>query len=115
MGLGKTGEDLAAHYLRRKGYYIIEQNYRTKIGEIDIVARHKKTLIFCEVKTRMGKLYGHPIEAVTVSKQKRIKKLAEMYLARLKDFRKFESIRFDVICILAEGRTPKIEHIENAF
>ncbi|MCL6472159.1 MAG: YraN family protein [Firmicutes bacterium] len=115
MGLGKTGEDMAALHLRRKGYHIIEQNFRTKLGEIDIVARHKKTLVFCEVKTRMGRLYGHPIEAVTVPKQRRIKKIADIYLARLKDLHKFDSIRFDVICVLAEGSTPKIEHIENAF
>ncbi len=115
MVLWETGEDMAALHLKRKGYRVIKRNFRTKLGEIDIVAREGKTLVFCEVKTRIGQPYGHPIEAVTGSKQRRIRRVAELYLAALKNPNEFDSVRFDVISILSKGPTFKLEHIENAF
>lgn len=115
MSLGKTGEDMATLYLKRKGYRIIKRNFRTKLGEIDIIAKDGMTLVFCEVKTRIGRSYGHPIEAVTKSKQRRIRKIAEIYLAMLKNPREFDSVRLDVISILSEDNNLELEHIENAF
>ncbi|MHB8842685.1 MAG: YraN family protein [Candidatus Aquicultor sp.] len=115
MALGQSGEDFAVRYLRRKNYRILQRNFRTKIGEIDIIASTGKTLIFCEVKTRLSKAYGHPIEAVTPSKQRTIRKVAEVYLAMAKDVSRFDSIRFDVISILSEGASLEVTHWENAF
>ncbi len=115
MALGQSGEEFAVRYLRRKNYRILQRNFRTKIGEIDIIASTGKTLIFCEVKTRLSKAYGHPIEAVTPSKQRTIRKVAEVYLAMAKNLSQFESIRFDVISILSEGASLEVSHWENAF
>ncbi|NCO66408.1 MAG: YraN family protein [Candidatus Aquicultor secundus] len=115
MALGQSGEEFAARYLRRKNYRILQRNFRTKIGEIDIIASTGKTLIFCEVKTRLSRAYGHPIEAVTPNKQRTIRKVAELYLAMAKDLSEFDSIRFDVISILSEGSSFEVMHWEEAF
>lgn len=115
MTLGKAGEDLAAAHLRQNNYRIIERNFRSKLGEIDIIASIGKTLIFCEVKTRLSTRYGYPFEAVTSRKQQTIRAVAELYLAMAKGLYEFDSIRFDVISILREGRSFKVEHITNAF
>ena len=79
--LGQEGERLAADYLAKNGYRIIERNYRYHRNEIDIIARHKKTLCFVEVKTRSSSEKGHPADAVTAIKQKEIIKAARAYLA----------------------------------
>lgn len=111
---GLLGEQLASRYLRRKGFKILEKNFSTRIGEIDIIAMRQNLLVFCEVKTRLNKEFGEPFEAVTLYKQNRLRRLAEYYL--LKHQKYFEEIRFDVISILLEeGDLMKIEHIENAF
>lgn len=115
MTLGKSGEDLAVRYLRKKNYRIIERNFRSKIGEIDIIARHSRTLIFCEVKTRLNKAFGQPFEAVTPHKQRKIRKVADMYMAVAVDPKEFDSVRFDVISVLADGISLDVRHIENAF
>lgn len=115
MSLGKSGEDLAVRYLRRKKYRIIERNFRSRLGEIDIIACHDKTLVFCEVKTRTNKAYGHPFESVTAHKQKKIRQVAEVYLATSKALQRFHSVRFDVISVLSEGPSVDVVHIENAF
>lgn len=115
MALGQSGGDFAVRYLRRKNYRIIKRNFRTKIGEIDIIASTGKTLVFCEVKTRLSRAYGHPIEAVTPSKQQTIRKVAELYLAMAKDVSGFDSVRFDVISILSAGSSLEVTHLENAF
>ena len=70
--LGQIGEELAALYLERNGYKIIERNFRYKKYEIDIIAKYNKELVFIEVKTRSNKIYGRPIEAVNNIKQKHI-------------------------------------------
>ncbi len=110
---GPKGEDLAAEHLQRQGYRILERNYRTRLGEIDIVARHKDTLVFVEVKTRRSDRFGHPKLAVTPAKQRRISMVALAWLKAHKAFG--QSARFDVVAIqLAAGR-PIIEVIPNAF
>ncbi len=113
MPLKSQGEDLACQLLLKKGFKIFERNYRLKFGEIDIIAFNKKTLVFVEVKTRSNKKYGEPFEAVNISKQKRLKKLADSFIAFHKP--QAESFRFDVIGILVNEDRTEIIHIENAF
>jgi len=112
--LGVRGEDLAAAYLERLRYRIIDRNFRCRGGEVDIVARDGKTLVFVEVKTRRTAGYGVPQLAVTPFKQRQISKAALAWLARkgMLDV----SARFDVIAItILSPDAPRIEHITNAF
>ena len=115
MSIGASGEIFASSYLCKKGYKIVAQNYRCRLGEIDIIARKENVLIFCEVKTRQDKKFGEPFEAVTVYKQSRLRRLAEHYLLRHPSNNSV--FRFDVISILfgCDGKTKEILHIENAF
>ena len=112
MRLGTTGEELAVNFLKKRGYTILERNYRNAFGEIDIVARHRGTLVFVEVKTRMTDDYGKPFEAVDSRKQKKMKTTALMYLKR---FRKEVPARFDVVSILLNEESPGIDLIQDAF
>ncbi len=112
--VGAQGEELAAAFLKRSGYRIVERNFRCKGGEADIVARDGKTLVFVEVKTRRSLAYGVPQLAVTSFKQRQISKAALTWLAknRLQD----AAARFDVIAVmLLPDGTHRIEHIPNAF
>jgi putative endonuclease len=111
--LGDHGEDLAAAALKKQGYKILERNYRTPLGEIDLVARQGKTLVIIEVKTRKSTRFGSPQEAVSAAKQAKLRRLADYYL---KDKRLTGSlVRFDVVAILLEDAGPRIEIIPNAF
>lgn len=113
-GLGKIGEDLACEALERRGYAIIARRYRTRVGEIDIVARDGHTVVFVEVKARSTLDCGHPAESVTAWKQRRIITMARHYIAthRLRD----TLLRFDVVSILGTaGDRPTIEVFPNAF
>ncbi len=112
---GKWGEALAAEYLRRKKYKTVAMNYKSRFGEIDIIAENKKELVFVEVKLRKNSDFGAPCEFVTERKQEKIRRTAEAYLAE-SDFDKL--MRFDVIEIYApKGISEEytINHIENAF
>ena len=111
--LGKLGEDLACAELRRRGYAILERRYRTRFGEIDIVAREKDVTVFIEVKTRAGEAFGSGAEAVTLWKQRRIAQMAVDYLARrrLHD----RPCRFDVVAVDLAGGRPRIEVYSGAF
>jgi len=112
--LGKAGETLAAEYLRQSGYTVLERNYRSRSGEIDIIAKQGKTLVFAEVKTRKSASFGSPAAAVTVKKQAQISRVAQEYLARENLFDR--PARFDVIAVFApDGKKPQIEVITNAF
>jgi len=112
--LGKAGETLAAEYLRQSGYTILERNYRSRSGEIDIIAKQGKTLVFAEVKTRKSASFGSPAAAVTLKKQAQISRVAQEYLARENLFDR--PARFDVIAVLAaDDKKPQIEVITNAF
>jgi putative endonuclease len=112
-GVGQQGEDVAVDALRRAGYEIVERNFRTPIGEIDIVAREAGVLCFVEVKWRRDPTMGHPAESVTPEKQRRLARTAEWYLARHRQFG--AAARFDVVAILEDDGTPTIEIIRNAF
>ena len=107
--IGGQGETRAREFLAQKGIAILEMNYRRPTGEIDIIARQGKTLLFVEVKRRSSLRYGRPAEAVDRQKQSHILRTAQLYLQenRLTDV----PVRFDVIEVLP-GR---IRHIENAF
>jgi len=107
--LGREGEELAAEFLRKKGYEILQKNYGRKSGELDIVAVRKNHLAFVEVKARGYEAYGGPLLAVTKSKQNKIVDAAALYIKEKRP--KFDTLTFDVITVL-DG---KIEHIENAF
>jgi len=113
--LGKIGEDYAAQHLIKSGYSIIHRNFRTKFGEIDIIARDGKYLVFVEVKTRRSKEFGYPREAVDSYKQVRIKNLANLYLAKKKLFSEYT--RFDVVEVFVDENNlaKSIYLIKNAF
>jgi putative endonuclease len=112
---GIKGEDEAARFLARCGYAILDKNVRTRAGEIDLVAREGKTLVFVEVKTRRDLEGDPPQAAVNTRKQNRLGKLAHGYL-KLKRLREM-SCRFDVVSIIVndEGGVKAIRHIPNAF
>ena len=113
--VGAKGEKLAAKFLKRKGYKVIQRNYKCKLGEIDIVAEHNGTIVFVEVKTRQTQEFGSPQSSVTATKRGQISRVALSYIRdkKLVD----QACRFDVIGITfpPESRKPEIEHIENAF
>ena len=113
--VGNKGEKLAAKFLKRKGYRIIQQNYKCKLGEIDIIAEHDDTIVFVEVKTRQTHEFGSPQSSVTATKRGQISRVALFYVRNKKLVD--QSCRFDVIGITfsSGSRKPEIEHIENAF
>ena len=110
---GDLGEELARRYLAGKGYEIVESNYRTRRGELDLISRDADTLVIVEVKLRRGTAYGTPLEAVTPRKQQAIRLMAEEYLAEKTP--DFQSLRFDVVGILLRGERAEITHIQDAF
>lgn len=111
--IGQKGESVAVRYLKKQGYKIIERNYRSKAGEIDIIAREKRTLVFVEVKTRRSRSFGSPKWAVTPKKQKAIS-MAALYYLKMTDQTNVDA-RFDVVSILARGEDTLIELVRNAF
>ena len=111
--LGDKGEDLAAAALKKQGYKIIERNYVTSLGEIDLIAKHKGVLVFIEVKTRKSEKFGAPSEAVHPAKQAKVRRLADYYLKqnRLGEM----PVRFDVVSIIVEQLGHRLEIIQDAF
>lgn len=111
IALGEKGETAAAEYLRRQGYAVLQQKYRARTGEIDIIGRKDGVLVFVEVKTRRSTRYGLPAEAVTYRKQQKIIQTALCYLVQTQQ--PDAACRFDVIEVYeADGR---INHLINAF
>ena len=107
---GNIGESLAVNYLKKSKYVVLENNYKTNIGEIDIIAKDKENrIIFVEVKSKSTLKHGYPREMVTRQKQQKIKLVSEQYLRHKKIINSY--IRFDVIEILGDN----ITHITNAF
>jgi putative endonuclease len=114
--LGQRGEDVAARWLRRKGYQIVSRQDRDlSRGEIDLVAVDGQTIVFVEVKTRRSQTSGHPADAVDHDKQGRLTRLALVYLKR-HDLLEYPA-RFDVVAVTwpRTARRPTIEHIVDAF
>ena len=106
---GAQGEQQALSYVKKLGYKILEKNFTTKIGEIDIIAQDKNSLVFIEVKNRSSKKFGRPSEAVNNHKQYKIKQVAQLYLQKIKKTSSF--CRFDVLEVLDN----EINYILNAF
>ncbi len=106
--IGKIAEEKAVNFLKQKGYTILDRNFRTRYGEIDIIAKQDNTLIFVEVRFRSGSFIS-PEESIDHRKIQKIVKTANAYLT--KTIINYENIRFDVIAI----DKNQIRHIENAF
>jgi putative endonuclease len=116
--LGQEGEERACEHLLRLGFDIVQRNYRTRWGELDIIAFDGTTLIFCEVKTRRLPFSGgHPLEAVNTAKQVQLRKMAGRWLVDCRERPYAAQLRFDVIGVSfdAAGRMVGLEHVENAF
>lgn len=113
--IGNIGEDIAVKWLvKNKNYNILDRNYSTGYGEIDIIAEDGKTLVFVEVKFRNGIGYGYPAEAVNENKQKRICRAALRYVQR--KYKTFDiNIRFDVVELINKDGVYYIRYTENAF
>lgn len=112
--LGRQGESMAVKLLQEKGLSVLETNFRCRLGEIDIIARDSRTLVFVEVRSRTGSAFGLPQETVNYRKQRKLVQLAQFYLMSLKNL---PPVRFDVIAITfnTDGTLQKIEHIPDAF
>ena len=117
--LGNFGENEACRYLERRGYLILDRNFRVgRLGELDIIASNQETLCFIEVKTRKNLRFGTPAEAVTARKVRVIRMLSQIYLQKHKMHD--THIRFDILEIyISTSRTSplikRMNHIENAF
>jgi putative endonuclease len=113
--VGTYGECEALKYLKKSGYIIIERNFRSKYGEIDLIAKDGDYITFVEVKLRYGKLYGTPSESITYSKQLKIYRTAQYYIMKKKLYDNY--FRFDVIEIflLHDKENIGINLIKNAF
>jgi putative endonuclease len=112
--LGGHGERIAVAYLTDRGLRVLDRNWRCREGELDIVAREGNALVFCEVKTRRGTGYGHPIEAVTPTKQRRLRLLAQRWLAAHDEHA--PDLRFDVVWVLMRPERPAlVTHLRSAF
>lgn len=110
---GNIGESYAVNFLKKRKYKILATNYKTFFGELDIVAKHKNTYVFVEVKTRASKDFGDPSDAVDKRKQRHIIDSAERFLD---DHRLFDvDYRFDIIEVLGEKSDFDINHIMDAF
>jgi putative endonuclease len=110
--LGKKGEDIAAAYLEKKGYRILEKNWRQWRNELDLVAVDGKYLVIVEVKTRQSNVFGEPETAVTREKQKTLIRAANAYI-RYKNMDM--EVRFDIISVILAKDSEQIHHMEDAF
>lgn len=112
--LGAAGEELTAAWYRDAGYEVLSRNWRCPEGELDLVVARRGVIVFCEVKTRRGDAFGAPFEAVTASKQRRLRVLAARWLDEHGPRR--AGIRFDVASVDARrGYRPTVDVIEGAF
>lgn len=111
---GMLGEKIACDFLGNNGYKIVEKNYRCRNGEVDIVARHRDTLVFIEVRTKKSYLFGTPEESITGRKKERLRAVAEHYRQNHDGLP--SEWRIDVVAILmnSAGKVNRIEIIENA-
>ena len=108
--LGASGEQAAADWYEQNGYEVVARNWRCREGELDLVVRRGRTFVFCEVKSRTSVAFGAPVEAVTRTKQTRLRHLAARWLADHAGVRAME-IRFDVASVLA----GQVEIVQGAF
>ena len=109
----RKGSESPRRTSKKKGYRIVERNYRCALGELDLIVLDRRVLVFVEVKTRTGDGFGTPLEAVEFRKQRKMIQAAQYFMAQ-KGLQQRDS-RFDVVGISWPGREPMVEHIENAF
>ena len=119
---GETGERIAEEHLQHRGYRVLARNFRTRYGELDLVVADERTLVFCEVKTRVsGSLRGPagPLDAIGTRKRDRLRRMARQWLAETAadDRPRPEHLRFDAIGVVLNpaGRLVALEHVEGAF
>ena len=111
---GRTGKEIACDFLKEQRYSIVKRNYRSRIGDIDIVAEHREYLVFCEVKTRRSRAGLHPSLSVIAKKIEKLRMLGEHYLSQ--KHLMHQQPRFDVIAVQLAGKiAPEIDHFVNAF
>lgn len=115
VGLGREGEAAALDWYRRRGYTLVERNWRCPLGELDLVLAKAGELVFCEVKSRRGDAFGGPFEAVTARKRRKIAQLAEVFLASTGA--RPAVVRFDVASVVPSrgSRAPSVHVFEQAF
>jgi putative endonuclease len=112
--LGARGEEAALARYRDDGYSLVARNWRCPAGELDLVLRRGDLMVFCEVKTRAGGAFGGGHEAVTWRKQRKLRQLAELFLAGMRGHP--GAVRFDVASVLARpGTLPAVDVFEDAF
>ena len=107
--IGKLGEEISIIFLKQKGFLILEKNFHSRFGEIDIIAKKDKTFVFVEVKTRSSSMFGTPAESVTRSKLAKLIKTADYYCFLHKCG--LENMRFDVLEVFLPEK--RVNHIEN--
>lgn len=113
---GQVGEEIAASYLRKKGYKILEQNFSTKFGELDLICLDRSILVFVEVKLKVGEQFGTPEEMVNHHKLNQVQRTAQAFLLRNLDLEKqYPQYRIDVVAVVTDkgGSTNRIDHYEN--
>lgn len=113
LDLGRRSEEAAGDHLQRSGYAVVARNFRSRAGEIDLVAEKAGTLVFVEVRCRRDDRFGTAAESVTSRKRRRLCLAAELYLQRLRA--EPAVVRFDVIAVEWHDGKPQIDHIESAF
>jgi putative endonuclease len=111
--LGRRGEDLAASHFRDLGWEVLERNYRTRLGEIDLICRDRGTLVFVEVKTRASSEIARPDQSVTQRKQAKLRRLVEDYLVQHRQ--ESADVRFDVLGVTLVSGRPEFDHIVGAL
>ena len=111
--LGRAGEDAAAELYRGQGFEVLERNFRCRTGELDLVVRKPGLIVFCEVKTRSSDRFGLPAEAVGFAKQRRLRRLAAIWMGERSPAR--ARLRFDVVSIVAGRAGLEVTHIPDAF
>ena len=117
---GSAGEQLAAEHLLRRGFDIVERNFRTRWGELDIIAFDGRTLVFCEVKCRRvtaGRASADPLDAVRPAKRAQVRRMAARWLVERQDRPRAHELRFDAIGVTLDGRGRllRLDHLEGAF
>jgi putative endonuclease len=112
--LGSAGEAAVARWYEQRGYAVVARNWRSRLGELDLVVTDARHVVFCEVKTRSTSRFGTPFDAVTAAKQKRLRSLAFAYLEAHPELRR-RPMRFDVASVVPGGDEPRVDVLEAAF
>jgi putative endonuclease len=116
---GRVGEQLAAAHLERCGFRILDRNFRTRWGELDVVACDDRMIVFCEVKARvaLGRGSPDPLESIRPAKRSQVRRMASRWLVERRDRPHVDQLRFDAIGVTldAAGRLLRLDHLEDAF